>query len=116
MKTASQLESIFFAALAKHSPADRAAFLEEACAADDELRDRVEKMLAAQSDVGSFLEQPALADDATACRQLPIAEQPGTSLGPYKLLQQIGEGGMGVVFMAEQSEPIQRTVALKIIK
>ena len=46
----------------------------------------------------------------------PITEQPGTVIGPYKLLQQIGEGGMGVVFMAEQTEPIQRTVALKIIK
>ena len=48
--------------------------------------------------------------------QPPISEQPGTVIGPYKLLQQIGEGGMGVVFMAEQTEPIQRTVALKIIK
>ena len=48
--------------------------------------------------------------------QPPITEQPGTVIGPYKLLQQIGEGGMGVVFMAEQTEPIQRTVALKIIK
>ena len=48
--------------------------------------------------------------------QSPIAEAPGTVIGPYKLLQQIGEGGMGVVFMAEQTEPIQRTVALKIIK
>ncbi len=46
----------------------------------------------------------------------PLAERPGTVIGPYKLLQQIGEGGMGVVFMAEQTEPIQRTVALKIIK
>ena len=47
---------------------------------------------------------------------LPIAESAGTVIGPYKLLQQIGEGGMGVVFMAEQTEPVQRTVALKIIK
>ena len=52
----------------------------------------------------------------TATKILPITERPGTVIGPYKLLQQIGEGGMGVVFMAEQTEPIQRTVALKIIK
>ena len=54
--------------------------------------------------------------NATAIHQPPIAEGPGTVIGPYKLLQQIGEGGMGVVFMAEQTEPVQRTVALKIIK
>ena len=52
----------------------------------------------------------------TATEIHPITERPGTVIGPYKLLQQIGEGGMGVVFMAEQTEPIQRTVALKIIK
>src|SRR5262249_10648360 len=51
-----------------------------------------------------------------ATRERPIAEGPGTIIGPYKLLQQIGEGGMGVVFMAEQTEPIHRTVALKVIK
>ena len=63
----------------------------------------------------SFLESPA-ADLTPTTTATPIAERPGTVIGPYKLLQQIGEGGMGVVFMAEQTEPIQRTVALKIIK
>ena len=116
MSNSSQLESIFFAALEKNSPDERSDFLEQACAADSELRHRVERMLAAQSAAGSFLEQPAIAFDATVPHERPITERPGTIIGPYKLLQQIGEGGMGVVFMAEQTEPLQRTVALKIIK
>ena len=116
MNNPSPLESIFFAALEKHSPAERMAFLDEACAGNDELRGSVERMLAAQAAAGSFLEQPAIVGDATIHHEPPISERPGTVIGPYKLLQQIGEGGMGVVFMAEQTEPIQRTVALKIIK
>ena len=63
-----------------------------------------------------FSNRPAIAGDATIHHEPSITERPGTVIGPYKLLQQIGEGGMGVVFMAEQTEPVQRTVALKIIK
>ena len=75
----------------------------------------VEQLLAAHERVESFiLDTPPAGVDATLDH--PITERPGTVIGPYKLLQQIGEGGMGVVFMAEQTEPIQRTVALKIIK
>jgi eukaryotic-like serine/threonine-protein kinase len=114
MTNPSPLESIFFAALAKHAPAERMAYLNEACVGNDELRGSIERMLAAQAAAGSFLERPVMA--ATSLYQTPITESPGSVIGPYKLLQQIGEGGMGVVFMAEQSEPIQRTVALKIIK
>jgi serine/threonine protein kinase len=116
MNQTSALESIFFAALEKQSPAERRAFLDEACADDAELRRRVEKMLAAQAAAGSFLDQPALACHATLFHEPPISEHAGTVIGAYKLLQQIGEGGMGVVFMAEQTHPVQRTVALKIIK
>jgi eukaryotic-like serine/threonine-protein kinase len=116
MTNTSPLESIFFAALEKHTPAERMAFLNDACAGNEELRGSVDRMLAAQAGVGSFLEQPAIAGDATVLHEPVISERPGTVIGPYKLLQQIGEGGMGVVFMAEQSHPIQRTVALKIIK
>jgi serine/threonine protein kinase len=114
MMTLSRLESIFFAALEKPSATECAAFLDEACAGNDELRGRVEKMLAAQSDGGSFLEQPALALDGDW--EPPIAERPGTVIRPYKLLEQIGEGGMGVVFLAEQEQPVKRRVALKVIK
>jgi eukaryotic-like serine/threonine-protein kinase len=122
MSNSSHLESIFFAALEKPSLAERRAYLDEACAGDADLCVRVERMLAAQADAGSFLESPASPPCpgeghlAATTAHRPIAEQPGTIIGPYKLLQQIGEGGMGVVFMAEQTEPIQRTVALKIIK
>ncbi len=116
MNNPSSLEIIFFSALEKRSPAERMAFLDEACAGNDELRGSVERMLAAQAGVGSFLEQPIMVGDATVLHEPSISERPGTVIGPYKLLQQIGEGGMGVVFMAEQTEPIQRTVALKIIK
>ncbi len=116
MTNPSPLESIFFAALEKHAPDERMAYLDKVCAGNDELRASVERMLAAKAAAGSFLERPAIAGDATAHYELPITERPGSVIGPYKLLQQIGEGGMGVVFMAEQTEPIQRTVALKIIK
>jgi tetratricopeptide (TPR) repeat protein len=81
---------------------------------DDEVRHRVELLLAAHRQGGSFLASPAAALGITV--DDPITERPGTVIGPYKLLQQIGEGGMGTVFMAEQTHPVQRKVALKIIK
>ena len=88
--------------------------MDDACAGNPELRRRVERLLKTQQEVGSFLESAA--PEICLTVDHPISERPGTVIGPYKLLQQIGEGGMGVVFMAEQTEPIQRTVALKIIK
>src|SRR3954452_3184773 len=111
-----QEQTIFTEALEREDPAERAAFLEGACAGDPRLRQRIERLLGQHDHAGSFLEQPVMSGDATANHQPPITEQPGTVIGQYKLLQQIGEGGMGIVFMAEQTEPIQRTVAIKIIK
>jgi tetratricopeptide (TPR) repeat protein/serine/threonine protein kinase len=102
-------ESLFADALEK-PPQERAAFLDAACAADPVLRKNVESLLSAY-DAGQFLEHPA----ATAA-QPASAEQPGTVIGPYKLLQEIGEGGMGTVWMAQQQEPVKRLVALKVIK
>ncbi len=95
---------------------ERGPFLKQACGADDALHREVESLLEAHDAASNFMVHPAIGDDATALHQPFIAERPGTIIGPYKLLQQIGEGGMGVVFMAEQTEPIKRTVALKIIK
>ncbi|MFL5245264.1 MAG: protein kinase domain-containing protein [Gemmataceae bacterium] len=115
MNNPSPLESIFFAALEKGSPEERAAYLHKACAGDADLRDRVDKMLAAQTRAGSFLEQPALNPNVTVYER-PVSEGPGTLIGPYKLLEQIGEGGFGVVFLAEQLKPMHRKVALKILK
>jgi serine/threonine protein kinase len=106
-------ETLFHVALEKPASA-RAAFLEEACAGDAALRQRVEVLLEAHAHPGSFLQQPCAA--VTATIDEPIRERPGTVIGPYKLLQQIGEGGMGTVFMAEQTQPVQRKIALKVIK
>jgi eukaryotic-like serine/threonine-protein kinase len=108
-------ETIFGEAIEISSPQDRRLFLDRACQGNTELRHDVEKLVEDHFRAGSFLESPA-ADLLSTTGQWPIAERTGTIIGPYKLLQQIGEGGMGVVFMAEQTEPIQRTVALKIIK
>ena len=109
-----RLESLFSAALQK-PPADRAAYLDRACADDPALRERVEALLRAQAAAGSFLESPAPSPVVTVDEQ-PVGEGPGTVIGPYKLLQQIGEGGMGTVWMAQQTEPVKRLVAVKLIK
>ena len=115
-------ETLFHLAREK-LPDERAAFLDEACAGDTSLRQRLEILLAAHDEPGSFLQSAAqdngngeAADGGRTVIQSGVQEGPGTVIGPYKLLQQIGEGGMGVVFMAEQSRPVRRTVALKIIK
>jgi serine/threonine protein kinase len=107
--------SIFIAALEKDDPAERAAYLNRACADDTPLRRRIERLLKAHEPENSFLEHRPPALGATV-DELPIAERPGTVIGPYKLMEQIGEGGMGLVFVAEQQQPVRRKVALKIIK
>ena len=110
----SNVDDIYLAALERETAEERSAYLEDACAGNPELRRRVERLLEAQRKSGASW-NPRLPKSAATVDH-PITEQPGTVIGPYKLLQQIGEGGMGVVFMAEQTEPVQRTVALKIIK
>ena len=107
-------ESVFAEALQIQDAQERAAFLERACAGDPALRQNVESLVSAY-DAGRFLEAPAAAPAATV--EEPAAfERPGTVIGPYKLLQQLGEGGMGTVWMAQQTEPVKRLVALKLIK
>jgi WD40 repeat protein/serine/threonine protein kinase len=107
--------SLFAAALEKREGAERQAFLDEACAGDTALRQRVEHLLAADRQSAGVLERGPAGRDLTDLYQ-PIAERPGTLIGPYKLMEQIGEGGMGLVFVAEQQQPVRRRVALKIIK
>src|SRR6267142_317618 len=106
-------KAIFFEALDCKGADELSRLLEQACGSDAALRTRVEELMQAHRDAGAFL---GGAETQDATRDQPIAERPGTVIGPYKLLQQIGEGGMGIVFMAEQSHPVQRKVALKIIK
>ena len=114
-------ETIFNAAIELREPAKRAAYLELACDGDPALRARLEKMLAADTD--SFFEKPIsaplLADVAPfVAPAAPVAEPMALSerIGRYKLLQKIGEGGCGIVYLAEQEEPVRRRVALKVIK
>jgi serine/threonine protein kinase/WD40 repeat protein len=128
-------EALFAAALERTFAADRRAFLEEACAGDVALRDRLERLLAAHHRASGILDQPAGLGlprlvEVTAGRRprhsqsqrprprgAPPVEGAGTQVaGRYKLLAEIGEGGMGTVWRAEQTRPVRRTVALKIIK
>jgi len=135
-------ERELFIKVLQHDHADRRAFLDQTCAADPELRRRVEVLLKAHEMVGGLLDLPAQTGPTTdvmnamtaapagaaldqgpahgsiesAAAHRPIVEGPGTRVGPYKLLQEIGEGGMGTVYMADQEHPVRRRVALKIIK
>jgi eukaryotic-like serine/threonine-protein kinase len=121
-------KEIFLQAIEETAEEERAAFLDRACAGDAAMRARVEELLAAHQ-VDSFLERPAAPLGATREPGKPVeasnsatsppragAEAAGAHIGPYKLLQLIGEGGMGAVWMAEQQRPVRRQVALKVIK
>src|SRR3954452_2122032 len=108
-------ETIFTAALDAGSPAEQLAYLDRACAGDAQLRGDVEELLAAHRRAGGILEVPPAGLGAIV-HDLPAFDGVGSQIGPYKLLEQIGGGGMGVVFMAEQVHPVRRKVALKIIK
>jgi serine/threonine protein kinase/Flp pilus assembly protein TadD len=118
-------KSIFLAALEQPGE-QRGTFLNEACAGDADLRRRVERLLLAHDRPDSLPEAPAVpgpTQDSSpreggkpASGSAPLAEGPGTVLGPYKLVEEIGEGGMGAVWLAQQHEPVKRLVALKVIK
>jgi tetratricopeptide (TPR) repeat protein len=99
----------------KDTPAERSAYLDSVCGQDYQLRARVEGLLRSHQQAGSFLEQPLFVD-AAIVQPSPPGEQPGAVIGPYQLLEPLGEGGMGTVFLAAQSRPVQRRVALKVIK
>jgi serine/threonine protein kinase len=110
-----EIKEIFCEALEKATLQERIAYLDEACEGRPEVRSRVNELLRLHEDVGDFLESPVLDPDITP-EDSQLTEQPGTVIGRYKLLQRIGEGGMAVVYMAEQERPVRRKVALKIIK
>jgi WD40 repeat protein/serine/threonine protein kinase len=117
---------IFLAAVAKANPEEREAYLREACS-DPELRRQVEALLNKPEEAGNFLESSSLDPARTVDSQPGQSEQgkpddavaledAGSRIGPYKLLQKLGEGGMGTVWIAEQAQPVKRRVALKVIK
>ncbi len=116
---------LFLHAVGKLPPEEWDGYVAEACGGDAELEQQVGCLLRVHREAGSFLDHPAAALGATGAftpalgekeAAAPLRERPGTVIGPYKLLQQIGEGGMGTVFMAEQTQPVRRKVALKVIK
>src|SRR5688500_16424201 len=125
-------ETLFAEAAGTESPEARAAYLDEACGGDATLRAQVEGLLAAHERAAGFMESPAPLPGITAAGVAAPGLTPsagssgararaelvpvGATVGPYKLLERIGEGGMGVVYMADQAHPVRRRVALKIIK
>jgi serine/threonine protein kinase len=113
-----QVENIFNAAMALDVTA-RSTYLDIACRDDSELHARVEALLASHDAADSFMAHPlhhAAAVGALDCPAPPVTEGPGARIGRYKLLERIGEGGFGVVYMAEQQAPVRRKVALKVLK
>src|ERR1043165_4623280 len=124
MSQAEQREKAVFEATLQWPVAQRAASRDRTCADDADLRHRVEMLLGAFERAGGFMKQPAVSlasiggegQGERALRRLLPTEKPGDRIGRYKLLEQIGEGGCGVVYVAEQEEPVRRRVALKIIK
>lgn len=112
-----QQEAAIFEAAMDLPPEQRAAHLDKACGSNAALRQRMESLLKAEGSSGGFLDSPADPVAGERTRVLPASlEKAGDRIGHYRLVQQIGEGGCGVVYMAEQLEPVRRRVALKIIK
>src|SRR5262245_25786834 len=116
-ETSDRTESLFAAAVALATARERSAYLDEACAGDPALRQRIDALLLAHGRAGHLLDQTVPGRPDRIGGHPPASEQPGAVLaGRYKLLEQIGEGGMGTVWVAEQTQPVHRKVAVKMIK
>src|SRR5262245_47727051 len=109
-------ESLFAAALEKSSTAERRAFLEQACGGDVALRERVERLLAADEHTRGVLERSPDAASATIWAAEPPLAADRLFAGRYELRERLGTGGMGEVWVADQLQPVRRRVALKVIR
>jgi serine/threonine protein kinase len=109
------IKTIFAEALEKTSAEAQAAYVTKACGSDSKLRSQIEALLKSHKEAGGFFQKPAMGT-AITLDESPLIEGPGTVIGRYELLEKIGEGGFGMVYMAEQKEPVRRKVAFKIIK
>ena len=96
-----QLRAVFCEALERKTEREQAEYLDQVCEGNPELRVRVNALLKAHNDVSGFLQEPQ-GKPTVASDESPTGKSPGSMIGPYKLLQKIGEGGMGTVYMAEQ--------------
>ncbi len=115
MPNSAAIDDLFLQAI-RLTRSERTAFVDE-CSPDSQVRDRLNVLLEAHDEASDFLESPAVrAPVLDLTTQSPLAEGTGTTIGRYKLLELIGEGGFGAVYMADQKEPVRRRVALKIIK
>src|SRR5215470_3328077 len=108
-------KEIFFDVVEKATPQERADYLDLACGQDLLLRRSVEELLAKHFQEDGFMRGPAVQGASTAAF-VPLSEGPGTIIDRYKLLEKLGEGGFGAVYVAEQKEPVRRRLALKLIK
>src|SRR5262245_51029946 len=115
MNASERAKEIFLNAAEKPSPAERHAYLDAACGSDASLRREVEELLSHHEQLRSFLHAP-ISPPPPRTIDLTTTERAGAVIGPYKLIEPIGEGGMGTVWVAQQTEPVKRLVAIKLIK
>ena len=111
-----RVEEILAEAAALETPSERLDYVDKACGGDKEMRAELERLLQAKEQLGDFLERPIFPEPPLMSLKSAPFEKSGEKIGPYKLLEPLGEGGWGMVYLAEQQEPIRRFVALKVIK
>ena len=116
LECANDEKAIFIATLERSAGEEREVYIRAACQGDPEMMKRIQALLSAHEQSLGPLDAPAPGIGTASTIDRPSIEQPGTVIGPYTLREQIGEGGFGLVFLAEQQQPLRRKVAIKVIK